>query len=335
MIVCLYVDDILIMGPDKNKVEGVKKYLAEKFNKIKDLKTVEKYLGLKVQREGKQVILSQADYVEDIIMEFSKIRTIRPRNTPIQKDLNSLVDATGENQNSILDILGKIRYLADRTRHDLSFAASFLARFAIEPKKEHVDAIYQTLGYLLKTKDMNLRIGSSYGEIKLFGMSDASYIRSGDSKSQLAYCLLISRDSGAFVAKSQKDKSVSISSFHAEVNALIECVKSILYYRDFLEEINFKQMEPTVIYVDNESVIGIATSIAKDNKSIYLTNKINFIREQINDKKIVLEYINTHENVADLGTKSLDIDSHNRLACKVQGGITQELFEANSDNDVH
>jgi hypothetical protein len=94
-------------------------------------------------------------------------------------------------------------------------------------------------------------------------------------------------------------------------------------------------MEPTVVYVDNESVIGIATSIAKDNKSIYLTNKINFIREQISDKKIVLEYINTHENFADLGTKSLDIDSHNRLACKVQGGITQELFEVNSDNNVH
>ena len=232
------------------------------------------------------------------------MRAIRPRNTPIPKDLNAMVDAKGENQKSILDILGKVRYLADRTRHDLAFAASFLAIFAVEPKEEHVDAVFQTLGYLMmKTKERSLKVGSLNNEIKLFGMSDASYIRSGDSKGQLSYCLFMSKDSGAFVSKSQKDKTVSISSFHAEVNALVECVKSVLYYRDFLEEINFKQNDPTTVYVDNESVIGIATSIAKDNKSIYLTNKINFIREQMDNKKITLEYVNTRDNVADLGTK--------------------------------
>jgi hypothetical protein len=48
----------------------------------------------------------------------------------------------------INDMLGKIRYLADRTRSDIMFPASSLARFAAKPTDEHVNAMYQVIGYL-------------------------------------------------------------------------------------------------------------------------------------------------------------------------------------------
>jgi hypothetical protein len=95
----------------------------------------------------------------------------------------------------------------------------------------------------------------------------------------------------------------------------------IIYYRWILEELHQKQIEPTTIFVDNQSVIMVSTNITKDNQSMYLTNKINFIREHINNKIINLHYIETENNVADLGTKSLSVIQHNFLSTKLLKGI--------------
>jgi hypothetical protein len=213
-------------------------------------------------------------------------------------------------------LLGKLRYLADRTRPDISFAASFLARFANKPTTKHVKAIYQTLGYVDMTKDYGLKIGSPSGQINLFAMSDASFIRDDDSRGQLSYSLFLSDDSGSFFTKSQKDKNLSISSFHSEINALVETIKIIIYYRGILEELNQRQNGSTTIFVDNQSVIMVSQNGTKDNRSMYLTNKINFIREHINNKIINLQYIETVNNIADIGTKSLSPLQFNILSAK-------------------
>jgi hypothetical protein len=158
-------------------------------------------------------------------------------------------------------------------------------------------------------------------------MSDASFIRDDDSRGQLSYSLFLSDDSGSFFTKSQKDKNVSISSFHSEINALVETVKIIIYYRGILAELKQFQNEPTVIFVDNQSVIMVSNNVTKDNRSMYLTNKINFIREQINNKVINLQYIETANNVADIGTKSLSPVQFNILSTRLLKGIESMINE--------
>jgi hypothetical protein len=339
-MVCICVDDLLIVSKTEKCTSNIKQYLAEIFRKIKDLKELEKYLGLRIQKKEKQIILIQSEYVDSILKEYkdTKNEEIQPRNTPLPKDLNPLVNEENGREKSIFDIIGKIRFLADRTRPDLAFAASFLARFAMKPAKVHVNAVQHVLGYILQTRDYGMVIGSDNGEIELFAMCDASFVRGDDSKGQLSYSLFLSRDSGAFFNNSQKDKSVSISSFHAEINALVEATKMIIYYREILEELGFKQEDATTIFVDNESVINIANSIYKDNKSMYLTNKINFIREKVNEKIIQVQYIKREKNIADIGTKSLNRQQNYLLTMQLLNGISKEVADVedsatiNSDN---
>jgi hypothetical protein len=52
IVICIYVDDLLITGSDEKKVEGTKAYLAKTFHKVKDLQIVQKYLGLRMNRLG-------------------------------------------------------------------------------------------------------------------------------------------------------------------------------------------------------------------------------------------------------------------------------------------
>jgi hypothetical protein len=96
----------------------------------------------------------------------------------------------------------------------------------------------------------------------------------------------------------------------------------ILYYQDLLEEFGFKQSDPTLIYSDNMmSVIQVSESLNKDNRSICLINKINVIREKIQEKSIQIQYIRSEDNVADIGTKSLQVERHRKLTLKLLGGI--------------
>ena len=64
VILCLYVDDILIFGNNINVIEEVKDFLSSNF-KMKDLGEANVILNVKLLREGNGgVTLSQSHYVE-------------------------------------------------------------------------------------------------------------------------------------------------------------------------------------------------------------------------------------------------------------------------------
>ncbi|KAK8936658.1 hypothetical protein KSP39_PZI012187 [Platanthera zijinensis] len=66
VIICLYVDDMLILGSDLAEVRDTKSALAKAFD-MKDLGPVDTLLGLKVRVHKGRVTLSQAHYIEQIL----------------------------------------------------------------------------------------------------------------------------------------------------------------------------------------------------------------------------------------------------------------------------
>lgn len=79
--------------------------------------------------------------------------------------------------------------------------------------------------------------------------------------------------------KSTKDKLVSLSSTETEVHALVECVKSVLTMREFLNQLGFPQHEPTVVYTDNMSAILLVRNYGAEKNSKYYVTRINFLRD--------------------------------------------------------
>lgn len=73
----LYVDDMLIIGNDLNKLEEVQKTLSSVFE-MKDLSEPRSFLGMTIKssREEKIIKIHQTDYIEKILernkMEESK-----------------------------------------------------------------------------------------------------------------------------------------------------------------------------------------------------------------------------------------------------------------------
>ena len=70
VILCLYVDDILIFGTSLDVIKGVKDFLSNNFE-IKDLGEADVILNIKLLREcNSGVTLLQSHYVEKVLSRF-------------------------------------------------------------------------------------------------------------------------------------------------------------------------------------------------------------------------------------------------------------------------
>ena len=88
VILCLYVDDILIFGTDMDVINDVKSFLSQNFD-MKDLGEADVILNIKLQMNENGITLSQSHYVEKILSRFGfeDSRTSPPPNDPIRKRL--------------------------------------------------------------------------------------------------------------------------------------------------------------------------------------------------------------------------------------------------------
>lgn len=183
------------------------------------------------------------------------------------------------------------------------------------------------LKYLYSTSSDSLQLGGNDGEIKLFAFSDASYVTDKDARSQLGNCFYLTRDSGAIYSVSKKDNTVSHSSTEAEIKAIDLCTRTILYLRLMLKELGLEQKEPTVIFVDNKSSKMLVETLRSSHKTKHINMRINFIREQVNNRNIQLKFIRSEDQVADVLTKALPLELFAKHSKHLLSGFgMQQLF---------
>jgi len=168
---------------------------------------------------------------------------------------------------------------------------------------------------LRDAEDLSLVFRGCNSSLKIFGYCDASYISSGDSKSRLDGCVFMNYDSGdiTFGRNSVTSAIISHSSTEAEIKALDELIREIMHILDMVEFVAGKYQEPVIIYIDNKSAISLMETLKVNNRVKHIYLRISFIREMINLRVIELHFVLTEFNVADVLTKSLDIETFIRL----------------------
>jgi hypothetical protein len=69
VILCLYVDDILIFGTSLDEVNDVKSFLSQNFD-MKDLREADVILNIKLKKGENGFTLMQSHYVEKVLSRF-------------------------------------------------------------------------------------------------------------------------------------------------------------------------------------------------------------------------------------------------------------------------
>ena len=85
VIVCLYVDDMLILSDDMKEIIETKRFLSSTF-KMKDLGEVDTILGIKIKRNSGGYALNQTHSIKKVVSKFSHLK-IKDANTPFDSSV--------------------------------------------------------------------------------------------------------------------------------------------------------------------------------------------------------------------------------------------------------
>ena len=205
VIICLYVDDMPIIGTNMDGVNDTKAYLSSKLQ-MKDLGVVDKILGVKVKRHSGGFALCQSHYIEKTLTKFNHLH-IKEANTPYDVSIH-LNENLGRvvAQVEYASAIGSLMYAMHCTRPDIAFAVCKLSRFTKNPRVMHWKAITRVLGYLKRTKDLGLFY--NYFPTVLEGYIDANWIKSTHDKMSTSGWIFILGD-GAISWASKKQTCIT------------------------------------------------------------------------------------------------------------------------------
>ncbi|GKB26437.1 zinc finger, CCHC-type containing protein [Tanacetum coccineum] len=81
VIICLYVDDMLIFSTDQVQVDMKKEFLSLKFS-MKDMEEADVILGIRIKYESNGIAISQSYYIENVLKKFNDF-DCTPVSTPM------------------------------------------------------------------------------------------------------------------------------------------------------------------------------------------------------------------------------------------------------------
>jgi hypothetical protein len=85
VILCLYVDDILIFGTSFDVINEFKTFLCQSFD-MKDMDEADVILNIKLIKRENEITLTQSHYVKKVLSHFS-YKDSKPSPTPYDPSL--------------------------------------------------------------------------------------------------------------------------------------------------------------------------------------------------------------------------------------------------------
>jgi hypothetical protein len=155
VVICFYVDDILIFGTNINVTNDVKSFLSQHFD-MKDLGEAYVILNVKLINNENGITLEQSHYVENILSHFG-YSDYKPSPTAydpslkLRKNRGKSIDQLRYSQ-----IIGSLMNLDGAIRPDISFAISKLSRFTSNLGNAHWCALERVMRYLRGTTSYGL-----------------------------------------------------------------------------------------------------------------------------------------------------------------------------------
>jgi hypothetical protein len=107
----------------------------------------------------------------------------------------------------------------------------------------------------------------------------------------------------------EKNKGVvALSTTEVEYMAATHARKEVVWLQIFFSGIGLVQQALRLDY-DSQSAIFLAKNPAYHSKKKHIDVQYHFVRDMVEEKKVLLEKVNTLKNVADSLTKSVSIEN--------------------------
>ena len=305
----LYVDDLLLAGNDSNAISMVEGKLQKSFE-MTDMGGASLVLGMKIAkgREAGTLTTSQEAYCKSILERFGR-SDCNPTSTPGygSEISNNQPEGTLLNKEETREypgIVGSLMYIAQVLRYYIMYATGQLAREMVKPRKVHMVAAKHTLRYLAGTT--NFSITYKKGGFRLATFSDSNWANNPDSeKSTSSYVTMLANAPMSF--RSGLQGLTAMSTMEAELVASALAMKVAVFCSNMLTELGFgKEFAQMPVYCDNTATLHALGNRSFSSRTKHIAMRFFFIRELVTQGRISIHYVQTEDNLADIGTKHLN-----------------------------
>jgi len=315
LIIVVYVDDLKIMAKDTTLMRQVKDSLSKEFE-MTDLGEISHYLGMQIirNRQNRTIHINQTAYINTILKRFGLegcVAVSTPMDPKIK--LAQRTDEAPTDKHLYQQIIGSLMYAMIGTRPDIAFPIQQLSQFSSDPSVTHMQAAKRVLRYLQGTK----RLGITYREGQFHGYADSDYAGDVDNaKSTGGYTFLMG--GGSICWSSKKQSTVATSTTHAEYIAGFEAAREAAWLQLLLDELTVSEIstpnvKPIVIYEDNSGCIALTKNPENHSRTKHIHVKYHYLRQQAEAGEIKLTQCKTDNMTADILTKALPRDKHERF----------------------
>ncbi|GJR25201.1 retrovirus-related pol polyprotein from transposon TNT 1-94 [Tanacetum coccineum] len=257
--------------------------------------------GLQISQNPRGIFINQSKYANEILKKFD-LHKSDPVDTPMVERTKVDEDLSGipVDQTRYRSMVGCLMYLTTRT-------------------------INMGLWY---PKDTAMAL-TAYADADHAGCQDTR--RSTSGSAQFLGDKLVSWSS-------KKQTSTSISSTEAEYIAMFGCCAQILWMRSQLSDYGFAYNR-VPLYCDNKSAIALCCNNVQHSRSKHIDIRHYFIQEQVDNGVVVLYFVRTKYQLADIFTKALPRERFEfilpRLGMKCMKPETLKRLQDEKDESKH
>ena len=255
------------------------------------------------------VTLHQEAYIDKMIERFlpegvpSDIqKTSLPYSSQFDKHVSDATSCTGVDYPHLVkpfqERVGSLMYACTSTRCDIAYVVHQLCKCLAKPTPELMAEVNRVLAYLARHRSVGLTFDKGPSDLHAF--SDADWATKHSTSGWV-----VMWGNCALSWGSRKQKCISLSSCEAELVALSEATKDVVYTRKFVNGLDKSITGPTDLRTDNQASRHVAYNPELHDRMKHVARRHFFVRDMVENYEINVPYVPTDENVADFFTKAL------------------------------
>ena len=251
----IYVDNILIISPDKIGISQIIKNLKSMFS-LRDLGNAKFFLGIELINTSDGCILSQSKYLSTILHRTNMF-ACKPTATPCSSSSFMNISSEPVDPHLYRSTVGALQYLT-LTRPDIQFVVNRACQKMHLPQPEDWQRVKHLLRYLKGTITEGLKVSrTSTLHISLY--SDADWAGSLDDRRSTSG-FLIYLGVNLISWSSKKQQTVARSSTESEYKAVANATCELKWIQSLLREINIQIPTTPTLWCDNIGATYLAAN---------------------------------------------------------------------------
>jgi hypothetical protein len=216
--------------------------------------------------------------------------------------------------------VGSLMYAMVCTRPNIAHAVGVLSRYMSKPGKEHWTTIKRVFRYLRGTTVMDCATKEDLGldrVVDIHGFVDADW--AGDLDHRRSTSGYVFNLFGGEISWMRKRQTVvALSTIEVEYMATTHASKEVVWLQRLCSGIGLVQ-QAVRLDCDSQSAIFLAKNPTYHSNTKHIDVQYHFVRDMVEEKKVLLEKVDTLKNVADSLTKSVSTEKFSW--CRVTMGI--------------